>query len=149
MDPDESLLGAIRRAGWTAQPEESVTDDERMTAAQFRVFREFLGLTGDALAALLDVDPRTVRHWEAGKYRIPDGVRIAVEQLEEMTERAVADATEQLGDVDEPGVIVYRTDDEYQRECPGAVMPASWHRAVVARTALDVPGLAIDYPHER
>jgi DNA-binding transcriptional regulator YiaG len=146
MDSDETLPDAIRRAGWAPQHEGTVPDDERMTAAEFRVIREFLGLTGDALAAILDVDPRTVRHWEAGKYHIPDGVRIHVEQLEEMTARAVADGAAQLADVSEPGVFTYRTDADYLRAVPTTVMPASWHRAVVARIALEVPGLAIDYP---
>lgn len=145
MDPDETLPDAIRHAGWTPQPENTIPDDERMTAAELRVIREFLSLTGDVLAALLGVDPRTVRHWEAGKYRIPDSVRITVEQLEEMTGRAVADTVNQLARLEEPGVIVYRTDADYQRAQPATTMPASWHRAVVARAALEVPGLAMDY----
>src|SRR5690606_819281 len=51
-------------------------DDERMTPAEFRVVREFLGLTPEWLAAHLGVSGRTVRHWEQGKYAIPDGVRL-------------------------------------------------------------------------
>lgn len=146
MTSDESLDDAIRRAGWTPTPEELVPDDERMRPAELRVIREYLGLTGDALAAILEVSPRTVRHWEAGKYHIPDGVRIKVEQLEVMTAHAVADGVAQFADVDEPCVITYRDDAEYLRAEPSTVMPASWHRAVVARIAHEVPGLAIDYP---
>src|SRR5690606_40083818 len=41
-------------------------DDERMTPAEFRVVREFLGLTPEWLAAHLGVSGRTVRHWEQG-----------------------------------------------------------------------------------
>lgn len=149
MTTDEPLRDAIRHAGWTPQPEQTVPDDERMTPAELRVIREFIGLTGDALAAILEVDPRTLRHWEAGRYRIPDGVRIQVEQLEEMTGRAVGDAVAQLAGLDEPGVIVYRTDAEMRAAHPDAVMTASWHRMVIARAALEVPGLAIAYAGTR
>lgn len=125
-----------------AQP---IPDDERMTAAELRTVREFLGLTGDALAAYLGVDPRTVRHWEAGKYRVPDGVRLAIEQLEDVTAVGVEAAVQQLMDVGDPVAIVYRTDAEYAAAHPEATLPASWHRMVIARAALEVPGLGIDY----
>jgi hypothetical protein len=44
-----------------------------MTPAEFRVVREFLGLSIEWLAEHLEVNPRTVRHWEDGGYPIPDG----------------------------------------------------------------------------
>ena len=45
----------------------------------------------------------------------------------------------------EPAVLVYRTDLDYKAAHPEVDFPASWHRAVVARIALEVPGLAIAY----
>jgi transcriptional regulator with XRE-family HTH domain len=120
--------------------------DERMTDAELRTVREFLGLTGDWLAAHLGVSPRTVRHWEQGRYPIPDGVRLAVEDLEERTAEFVDAIAKDLRDARDPVVLVYRNDDEYRRMNPRAEFPAAWHRAVVARVALEVPGLGIAYP---
>lgn len=120
-------------------------DDERMTDAELKVVREFLGLTPEWLAAHLDVSPRTVRHWEAGKYAIPDGVRLAVEDLEQRTGEFIGGVVRQLMDLPDPGVVTYRTDEEYHAAHPDIPFPASWHRAVIARIAQEVPGLAIAY----
>ncbi|GGU62273.1 Aca2/YdiL-like domain-containing protein [Streptomyces lavendofoliae] len=120
-------------------------EDDRMTAAELKVVREYLGLTGDWLAAHLGVSPRTVRHWEAGKYAIPDGVRLAVEDLEQRTAQFVAGVVEKLMDLPDPGVVTYRDDAEYHAAVPESEFPASWHRAVIARVAQEVPALAIAY----
>ncbi len=119
--------------------------DERMSPAEFRVVREFLGLTGDWLAAHLGVSGRTVRHWEQGKYPIPDGVRLEMERLEAVTGEFVSGVIGKLMDLPEPGVVTYRTDEEYHAAHPEVPFPASWHRAVIARVAQEVPGLAIAY----
>lgn len=120
-------------------------DDERMTDAEFRVVREFLGLTPEWVADHLGVSARTLRHWEAGKYTIPDGVRLELEDLEARTAQFVAGVIGQLMDVPDPGVVTYRTDAEYHAAHLEIPFPASWHRAVVARIAQGVPGLAIAY----
>ena len=124
---------------------DEVPTDDRMTAAELRVTREYLGLTGDALAEHLGVASRTVRHWEAGVYTVPDGVRQETKQLEAITAQAVTDGVAQLMDEPDPTVLTYRTDAEYHDAHPEITLPASWHRAVVARIAQEVPGLAIDY----
>lgn len=119
--------------------------DERMTDAEMRVIRESLGLTPEWLAAYLDVAARTVRHWEQGKYAIPDGVRLIVEGLEVQTGAFVGSTVVQLMDVPDPAVVTYRSDAEYHAAHPEVEFPASWHRAVLARVALEVPGLSIAY----
>lgn len=134
------------------QPETAYTDppdmpaDERMTDAELRVIREHLGLSPEWLADHLDVSGRTVRHWEAGKYAIPDGVRLELEDLERRTGEFIDGLIPRLLDMPEPGVLTYRTDAEYHAAHPDVPFPASWHRAVVARLAQEVPGLAIAYP---
>jgi hypothetical protein len=120
-------------------------EDERMTDAELRVVREYLGLTPEWLADRLGVSARTVRHWEAGKYAIPDGVRLEVEDLEARTEQVVSGTIAQLMDLPDPVVITYRTDAEYHAAHPEAEFPASWHRAVIARVAMEVTALAIAY----
>lgn len=120
--------------------------DERMTAAELRVVREFLGLTPEWLGEYLKVTGRTVRHWERSKYDIPDGVRLEIEDLEHRTGTFVSGLIEQLMDLPDPAVVTYRTDAEYHAAHPDVPFPVSWHRAVVARVAQEVPGLSIDYP---
>jgi hypothetical protein len=124
---------------------DDMPEDERMTDAEFRVIREFLGLTGDWLAQHLNVSARTVRHWEQGKHPIPDGVRLEIERLEAETGEFIGVCVKALMDLPDPGVYVYRNDAEYHAANPGVKWPASWYRAVVARVALEVPGLAIAY----
>lgn len=123
----------------------NMPEDERMTDAEFKVVREFLGLTGEWLAGHLGVASRTVRHWEEGKYPIPDGVRTLIESLEVRTGAFVGQSVVGLMDVPDPAVVTYRTNAEYKAAHPDAEFPASWHRAVIARVALEVPGLAIAY----
>lgn len=118
-------------------------EDERMTPAEFKVTREFLGLSGAALGRLLGVSDRTVRHWEDGKYSIPDGVRLAVEDLEARTAAFIDGVAKKIMDVPDPAVITYRNDAQYRAAHPEVEFPASWHRAVCARVALEVPGLSI------
>lgn len=122
------------------------TDDmtDRMTGGELLTVRDWLGLTGDALAAILDVDPRTVRSWEAGRYPIPDGVREDVEALEGHTARAVGDLVDALHEARDPAVIVYRTNAELWAARPDTRhLTARWWRHVVARAAQEVPGVAI------
>jgi DNA-binding XRE family transcriptional regulator len=119
--------------------------DERMTDAEFRVIREYLGLTGQWIAQHLQVNERTVRAWEAGRYPIPEGVRLAIERLEADTGAFVSAAIDALMDLPEPGVVTYRSDQEYHAANPGIGYPVSWHRAAIARIAQDVPGLVIAY----
>lgn len=118
-------------------------EDERMTPAELKVMREYLGLTGDWLAKWLKVSPRTIRHWEEGKYPIPDGVRLEVEHLENMTAENVTKMIETLMDLPDPQLITYRTDADLNAAQPDNRWPASWHRAVCARVAYEVPALSI------
>ncbi|MGP4114645.1 helix-turn-helix domain-containing protein [Streptomyces sp. 4N509B] len=126
-------------------------EDERMTPAEFKVVREFLGVSGDWLAAHLGVTGKTVRNWEAGKYEIPDGVRLKIEDLEQRTAEWIGQLVEKLLDMPEPTVVTYRTDAEYGERAPdaesrpGVHFPAGWHRAVCARVAQEVPALSIVY----
>lgn len=121
---------------------EAMPDDERMTDAEFRVVREFLGVSGDWLGKHLAVSDRTVRHWEAGRYPIPDGVRLAIEQLEQVATQQVSAAVELLNDEADPVLGIPRQDSDCPPECP---FPAGWHRAIAARVAQEVPGLSISY----
>lgn len=129
--------------GYTDPPD--MPEDERMTDAELKVVREYLGLTGDWLADHLGVSSRTVRHWEQGKFAIPDGVRLEMEDLEARTGAFVTGIIDKLLDLPDPGVVTYRTDEEYHAAHPDVPFPASWHRAVVARVAQEVLGLRVAF----
>jgi len=118
----------------------------KMTNAQFRTIREFLGLTGDWTATHLGVSPRTVRHWESGRHPVPADVTLAMGILEARTALFVSEHVEELNSLPDPVMHVYRNDAEYHAACRASAFPASWHRAVAARVALGVPGLRIEYP---
>lgn len=118
---------------------------EPMTDAELRVVREWLGLTTRWLAEHLGFAERTVHRWESGTSVIPDGVRLAVEQLEATTAVVVGAAVQACNDARDPTILTYRTDQEYRAHHPEQSWPASWHRAVVARVAHQVPGLVIGY----
>lgn len=109
-------------------------DDERMSPAEFRVVREFLGLSGPWLARHLEVTDRTIRHWEAGRYPVPDGVREAVEKIAADADTAVATGIADLRDVVDPVLLVPATD----QATPGTY-PATWYRAVAGRIAQQIP----------
>lgn len=120
-------------------------EDERMTPAELKVVREFLGVSGEWLAGHLKVSARTVRHWEEAKYPIPDGMRLAVEDLEARTAEFIGGAVRQLNDLPDTTIATYRNDVEYHAAHPEIHFPASWHRRVCARIAQEVPGLSIVY----
>lgn len=121
-------------------------EDERMTGVELKTIREWLGVSGDWLAAHLDVSSRTVRHWEAGRNATPDGVRLEVERLEAVTAQYVAAGVEALTGASDPAVVTYYSDEQYRHAHPEQEWPATWHRRVVARIAQEVPGLVIMSP---
>lgn len=123
--------------------------DEPMTDAEFKVVREHLGLTTRWVADHLGVAERSVHRWEAGQTPVPDGVRRQMEAWEQDTAESIGRAVADLGDARDPAVATYRTDEHYRRWEPDAGWPASWHRALVARVAEEVPGLAIVYRGEQ
>jgi len=72
-------------------------------------------------------------------------VRLAIEDLEGRTGEFVGGIVAKLLDLPADGVVTYRTDEEYHAAHPESEFPASWHRAVIARVAQEVPGLSIAY----
>ncbi|MFZ3555100.1 helix-turn-helix domain-containing protein [Streptomyces sp. BH055] len=122
-----------------------IPEGEHMTPAAFRVAREFLALPPEWLAENLAVSIQTIRHWEQGTRPIPETVRRQLEDLQRLTGEFIDKAVEQLIDVPEPGIVTFRTDAEYHAGHPESAYPASWHRAVCARIAREVPGIAIAY----
>jgi DNA-binding transcriptional regulator YiaG len=118
----------------------------RMTSAELQCMREYLGFTATTLSTHLGVAFDTLRSWEAGKRRIPHGIRREIEHLEELTAQAIAEAVTQLIDAPYPISLVYRSDAHYHQAHPEMdTWPAAWHRRIIARAAQEVPGLGINY----
>lgn len=119
-------------------------DDERMDGGELQAVREYLGLTGEHLARLLGVNPRTVRAWESGRDLIPERIREEVEAIEAATAVAVGELVAALSDARDPAVAVYRSDAALHAARPDtAHLPARWWRHVVIRAATEVPGVVI------
>ncbi|NGO69301.1 helix-turn-helix domain-containing protein [Streptomyces boncukensis] len=114
---------------------------DTMTAAEYRARRELAGLTGDHLARMLGVDPRTARRWEEGRYRVPEGVAAELRQISTDTAQAVADTAARAGD---GPLLTYSDDEQYRLAHPGERWSAAWHRAVTARAA-EQAGVGIEY----
>lgn len=117
-----------------------------MTCAEFRVASEWLGLDIDAVAALLEVSPRTVARWSYGHKEVPDGVAAEVASWLGETAAAVEACVARLRLDPAPAMTVYRTDEEYRQAEPDSSMPAAWHRALAWRVAQQIPGLEVRYP---
>lgn len=125
--------------------------EPRMPAISLQGAREFLGLTIDAMARLLSVNPRTVRSWEAGRDPIPVRVREEVEAIQERTAEVVTEIAAGLDDSGDAYMASFRTDEDFARDQPelaAAGYTARWWRHVSERVALEVPGLVALSPDE-
>lgn len=123
---------------------DELADEDPLTAAELRTTREQLGLTGDHLAKMLGVNPRTLRSWEQGRDPVPGRIRPEIAELKEATTKAVADMVTAFEDADDDVLITYRSDEEYLAANRGGRWTASWHRQVCARAAQQT-GARIDY----
>ncbi len=115
-----------------------------MTGAELRATREMLGLTGDHLARMLRINPRTIRSWEQGRDPIPARFGPELTQLVSATREAVAQMAASVESQSDPLLLTYRSDSEYLAANPDGRWTAAWHRQVCARVA-DQVGARIDY----
>lgn len=108
-----------------------------MSAAEFRMVREALGLTTDWIAAHLNIALRTVRRWEHGHSPIPDGVRVEMENLEATWADEVNRIIGELENATDLVLTIPQHD---------AAMPAAWWRSIAHRAASIIPGVHVRYP---
>lgn len=107
------------------------------TEAELRCITEQLGLSVRFLAKRWDVDEGVVRNWMKDAHRIPAWVRADVDAMVNDTEARMDALLDEL--VAGDALPTYRSDTEYYQEL-GQDTPynSSWHRALVARVALEV-----------
>src|SRR5690606_10777388 len=127
-----------------------------LTAAEFKTLREHLGIPGEWLARRFGVSDRSVRHWDSGKYPVPERISRWLRWLAEATEATVAGIAEHLETSPESErlLVTYRNDEELDAGAAAGRhrglypddLPAAWQRVMAARVAERVPGLRLIYP---
>ncbi|MFQ3228665.1 helix-turn-helix domain-containing protein [Reinekea sp.] len=83
-----------------------------MHPAEFKTLREALGLTISTLVKVIDVDERTIRKWESGKKKLPQGVIDSLNAIDGLL-NATADKLFNFHEQDsQSGVVLYRFIEE-------------------------------------
>lgn len=122
------------------------SDETPMTPAEMLTVTEAMGWSRTDTCRVLGVKDRTVRWWMAEPGRIPQGVRLEIEDAEDATGRAVEDLVNDLRGQQSPTVEVWRTDAEMWNARPEThPWPSRWWRVVAFRAALEVEGTVITW----
>lgn len=121
-----------------------------MTAAEFRILRDQLGVTTAWLAEQLGVAERTVRRWEAGTSEVPAAAAADLHAIAAATDEFVAAVVDELATAppEDDGVrwvLAYASDAVYRAYHPDSPWSAGWHRAAMGRVAEQVTGVRIHY----
>jgi hypothetical protein len=110
------------------------------------VWLDWLGLNPQQASAILGVRHDTVRRWVSGREPVPVRVGDELEQVDTRTAAAVDALVTALGDMPDPAVVIYRSDEDAWTARPDLhPYPASWWRMIVARATVEVPGVEIAY----
>jgi transcriptional regulator with XRE-family HTH domain len=131
-------------ADYLKQLRDDLAEEDPLTAAEVRIAREELGVTGDHMAKLLRINPRTLRSWEQGRDPVPGRIRPEIAELKAETAAAVAELVASVEGEEEPTLVTYRNDEEYAAENRLGKWSASWHRQACARAAAQT-GARIGY----
>ena len=111
---------------------------ETMSGATLQTMREALGLSREDLGVAVDVQARTVKHWEHARARVPDDVAQAVRAwwalVDRLTVEALQDAARQARDGG-PVLVRYRNEEDLLDSVPRWPRGAPWglHAAALAR----------------
>lgn len=127
----------------TSTPPTESHGGRRMTGAQLRVQREFLGFSRAQLSEVLGITAGVIADWEDGRdptpYHLPERIATIVTFTENYLQALVAEHSS-------AGVVMtYRTDAGYTKHHPNPVYTASWHRRVCGRLLERNPALTIDF----
>lgn len=112
---------------------------ETMSGATLQTMREGLGLTREDLGHAVQVQARTVKHWEHARARVPDDVAQAVHawwaMVDRLTAQALQDAAGRARDGAPVVLVRYRKEADLWDSVPDWPRGAPWglHAAVLAR----------------
>ncbi|MEB0001616.1 hypothetical protein QN357_01525 [Cryobacterium sp. RTC2.1] len=113
-----------------------------MTAAEFKIKRERLGVSGRWLADRVGVLDRQVRRWESGVAPVPADVVKFVDDLD----AEAGELARKLRGASRP-LVSYRNDGEFwaaDGDAEARALPASFYRAVLGR--IFDSGVSVVYP---
>ncbi|MEB0201994.1 hypothetical protein QN354_09520 [Cryobacterium sp. 5I3] len=113
-----------------------------MTAAEFKIKRERLGVSGRWLADRVGVLDRQVRRWESGVAPVPADVVKFVDDLD----AEARELARKLRGAPRP-LVSYRNDGEYwasDTDAAARSIPASFYRAALGRILEN--GVSVAYP---
>lgn len=135
-----------RAPGNTSGARPFLPTGERISGAELRVWLDWLGLSQRTTAELLTVREDTLRRWLADREPIPIRVGEELEAIDAFTACAVGELITALQDARDPGVLIYRADNDLWALRPDLrPYDCRWWRMVVARATAEVPGVIIDY----
>lgn len=87
-----------------------------MHPAEFKTLREAVGLSISTLVKVIDVDERTLRKWESGKKKLPQGVIDALLGIDDLLNQTAAriftDHQESMKNGGQQGVVLERFIEE-------------------------------------
>lgn len=101
------------------------------TGAELQTLREACSMTRDDLAALADVQARTIKHWENGRAAVPGDVAALMRDIDAAVDKAAWAEYDALRAAWVPGALAvlvrYKTAHDL-REAIAATIPAHRHR---------------------
>lgn len=83
-----------------------------MHPAEFKTLREALGLTISTLVKVIDVDERTIRKWESGKKKLPQGVIDSLNAIDALLNTTADNLFNSVAQDAQQSVILYRFIEE-------------------------------------
>lgn len=130
LDEADAEVAAAR----AALPKDGRAIESEASPAEVAALRHALGLSGDQMAAMLGVNPRTVRSWESGRDGLSATARAAVWALARRHDALVSD------------ILAAEVPVEVRREqSAGDVPPRGWFLAAAGRALLEDPDVSIDW----
>ncbi|TDW31008.1 helix-turn-helix domain-containing protein [Cryobacterium psychrophilum] len=111
-------------------------DEDTVTAAEFKILRERLGVSGRWLADRVGVQDRQVRRWESGVAPVPADVVALIEGMDVAADKRADDIAREWRTGGPARMVSYRNDDEYWASDADAMErgePASYYRAILGR----------------
>ena len=83
-----------------------------MHPAEFKTLREALGLSISTLVKVIDVDERTLRKWESGKKKLPQGVIDSLVAVDTLVDTTAQQLFSRLQATAQDSVVLHRFIDE-------------------------------------
>ncbi len=83
-----------------------------MHPAEFKTLREAVGLSISTLVKVIDVDERTLRKWESGKKKLPQGVIDSLVAVDTLLTTTANNLFDTIQETPQDSVVLYRFIDE-------------------------------------